>query len=115
VASAGARLRAAGVRPEAALAAGPLRAVDAFSGVFGASAEPATLDAPATLQELRETATALRRYLRMLELVPDDEAAHLGAVAALVRAGRHAEAHRRYRVYAERMREGGIEPAPFPS
>jgi DNA-binding SARP family transcriptional activator len=58
---------------------------------------------------------ALRWYLRVLEHDPDDEAGHLGAVTALLRAGRRTEAHLRYRQYAERMRDRGAEPAPFPS
>jgi DNA-binding SARP family transcriptional activator len=59
--------------------------------------------------------TALRWYLRVLEHAPDDEAGQLGAVAALMRDGRSGEAHRRYRVYEDRMRDAGAEPAPFPS
>jgi ATP/maltotriose-dependent transcriptional regulator MalT len=150
------RLRAFGVRPEAALAAGPLRAMGAFSSsapatdfgfrravragldrfargdLAGASAllsdavehcppdggrecvdAMRTLAAAATAQGAAET--ALRWYLRVLEQAPDDEAGHLGAVAALMRGGRPGEAHRRYRLYEDRMRELGTEPAPFPA
>jgi hypothetical protein len=110
------RLRALGVRSEAALAAGPLHAMGAFAG-----AQTPTL----TLDGMRSFAVdavsqgaldgALRWYLRILERVPDDEAAHLGAVTVLARSGRQGEARRRYRGYAERMRRIGVEPAPFPA
>jgi ATP/maltotriose-dependent transcriptional regulator MalT len=110
------RLRALGVRSEAARAAGPLHAMGAFAG-----AQSRTL----TLDGMRSFAVdavsqgaldgALRWYLRILERVPDDEAAHLGAVTVLARSGRQGEARRRYRGYAERMRRIGVEPAPFPA
>jgi ATP/maltotriose-dependent transcriptional regulator MalT len=110
------RLRALGVRSEAARAAGPLHAMGAFAG-----ARTPTL----TLDGMRSFAVdavsqgaldgALRWYLRILERVPDDEAAHLGAVMVLARSGRQGEARRRYRGYAERMRRNGVEPAPFPA
>jgi ATP/maltotriose-dependent transcriptional regulator MalT len=157
------RLRALGVRPEAALAAGPLRAMGAFSRVFGVSPAPVTLQAfratvragldrfargdlaaaasllsdavercpgetdghTGCVDAMRALAaaafaqdsadTALRWFLRVLEHSPDDEIGHLGAVTALVRGGRTGEAHGRYRIYAERMRSSGVEPAPFPA
>lgn len=109
------RLRALGVRPEAALAAGPLRAMGAFAG---ASTPPLTLDGMRSFAHDAEAQGsldgALRWYLRILEQVPDDEGAHLAVVTVLVRAGRQGEARRRYRGYAELMRGNGVEPAPFP-
>ncbi|HKD98147.1 MAG TPA: hypothetical protein VKB69_11145 [Micromonosporaceae bacterium] len=159
-----ARLRALGVRPAAALAAGPLRAVGAFRDTVhapdlarfmvaarealdrfdregdGARARETLTTALAMLPgapppeagEAREqyatVLTALARaceltgdvdaalawHLRLLEDDPNDEAAHLGAVTTLARAGRHEEARRRYRMYTERMRQDGHEPAPYP-
>jgi DNA-binding SARP family transcriptional activator len=58
---------------------------------------------------------ATRFYLRILERDPFDEGAHLGLVAALVAAGRHGEARRRYAFYATKMEEISVEAAPFPS
>lgn len=46
---------------------------------------------------------------------PFDEGAHLGLVAALVAAGRHGEARRRYGFYATKMEEISVEAAPFPA
>jgi DNA-binding SARP family transcriptional activator len=56
---------------------------------------------------------ALRLYLRILEWDPYDEDAHLSLIGVLDHAGRHGEARRRYRSYAERMREIDVEPAPL--
>ena len=56
-----------------------------------------------------------RYYLRILERDAYDEAAHLGLVGALLAAGRHGEARRRYGIYADRMEEMGVEAAPFPT
>ncbi|HKF85370.1 MAG TPA: BTAD domain-containing putative transcriptional regulator, partial [Candidatus Limnocylindrales bacterium] len=58
---------------------------------------------------------ATRYYLRILERDAYDEAAHVGLVAALLAAGRHGEARRRYGIYSDRMDEMGVEAAPFPS
>jgi hypothetical protein len=58
---------------------------------------------------------ALGWRLRVLEGDPYDEGGHLGVVTTLARAGRHAEARRRYRLYTDRMRHTGREPAPYPS
>ncbi len=58
---------------------------------------------------------ATRFYLRILERDPFDEGAHLGLVAALVAAGRHGEARRRYGFYATKMEEISVEAAPFPA
>ncbi|HET9344982.1 MAG TPA: BTAD domain-containing putative transcriptional regulator [Candidatus Limnocylindrales bacterium] len=57
---------------------------------------------------------ATRFYLRILERDPYDEGAHLGLVSALVAAGRHGEARRRYGFYAAKMEEIAVEAAPFP-
>ncbi|HEY3335386.1 MAG TPA: BTAD domain-containing putative transcriptional regulator [Candidatus Limnocylindrales bacterium] len=57
---------------------------------------------------------ATRCYLRILERDGYDEAAHLGLVGALLAAGRHGEARRRYGIYSDRMDEMGVEAAPFP-
>ena len=59
--------------------------------------------------------SATRFYLRILERDVYDEAAHLGLVGALLAAGRHGEARRRYGIYSDRMDEMGVEAAPFPS
>jgi ATP/maltotriose-dependent transcriptional regulator MalT/DNA-binding SARP family transcriptional activator len=58
---------------------------------------------------------ATRYFLRILERDAYDEAAHLGLVGALLAAGRHGEARRRYGIYADRMEEMGVEAAPFPT
>jgi ATP/maltotriose-dependent transcriptional regulator MalT/DNA-binding SARP family transcriptional activator len=58
---------------------------------------------------------ATRYYLRILERDAYDEAAHVGHVRALLAAGRHGEARRRYGIYAEKMEEMGVEAAPFPT
>jgi ATP/maltotriose-dependent transcriptional regulator MalT len=115
VVAAEARLRALGIRPAAARAAGLLKA----SGLLATA--PSTEDGLDAMRGLAAAAiahglpaVALRWYLRVLERAPDDEAGHLGAVSALVRDGRPDEAHRRYRSYADRMRDRGAEPAPFP-
>ena len=57
---------------------------------------------------------ATRYYLRILERDAYDEGAHLGLVSALVAAGRHGEARRRYAFYAAKMEEIAVEAAPFP-
>ncbi|MEV3984101.1 tetratricopeptide repeat protein [Nonomuraea sp. NPDC049758] len=56
---------------------------------------------------------AVRYLLRLLERDAYDEAAHLDLVRTLTKARRHGEARRRYRLYAEAMRELDVEPAPF--
>lgn len=58
---------------------------------------------------------AVRRWLRLLESDPYDERAHLALVEVLLHAGRRSEARRRYRTYLERVRELGLEAAPFPA
>jgi DNA-binding SARP family transcriptional activator/ATP/maltotriose-dependent transcriptional regulator MalT len=57
---------------------------------------------------------AVRLWLRLLERDAYDERAHLALVAALVAADRHGDARRRYQTYVGRIRELGVEPAPFP-
>ena len=58
---------------------------------------------------------AVRRYLRILEMDPWDESAHLALVAAMERTGRHGEARRRYLSYASQMDEIGAPAGPFPT
>ncbi|MFC4110993.1 BTAD domain-containing putative transcriptional regulator [Nonomuraea zeae] len=58
---------------------------------------------------------AARLWLRLLERDRYDERAHLGLVRVLDLAGRRGDARRRYQLYAERMRELEVEPAPFPT
>ncbi|MFB9475055.1 BTAD domain-containing putative transcriptional regulator [Nonomuraea salmonea] len=58
---------------------------------------------------------AARYWLRLLERDRYDERAHLGLVRVLDRAGRRGDARRRYRLYAELMRELEVEPAPYPA
>ncbi|MFI7465144.1 tetratricopeptide repeat protein [Nonomuraea sp. NPDC049646] len=56
---------------------------------------------------------AVRYLLRLLERDAYDETAHLDLVRTLTKARRHGEARRRYRLYAEAMRELDVEPAPL--
>ncbi len=64
----------------------------------------------------REDHDAQARYLlRVLERDPYDEPAHVALVGAFALAGRHGEARRFYRGYSGRMREIGVEPAPYPT
>jgi DNA-binding SARP family transcriptional activator len=63
----------------------------------------------------REYDISARYFLRLLERDPYDEGAHFGLLSALIEAGRHGEARRRYRAYASRMKEIDVEAAPFPS
>jgi DNA-binding SARP family transcriptional activator len=58
---------------------------------------------------------AVRRYLRILEMDPWDESAHLALLGTMERSGRHGEARRRYLAYSTRMEEIGVPVAPFPS
>ena len=62
-----------------------------------------------------DQATAVRCYLRVLELDPYDEPSHLGIVQAHRVAGQQGEARRAYQRYASRMGEIGVEAAPFPA
>jgi hypothetical protein len=74
---------------------------------------PADLAGP--IEGSIEAADDAAIYLRILERDPFDEGAHLGLVAALVAAGRHGEARRRYGFYATKMEEISVEAAPFPA
>jgi DNA-binding SARP family transcriptional activator/ATP/maltotriose-dependent transcriptional regulator MalT len=56
---------------------------------------------------------AMRLLLRVLDRDPYDELAHLGVCRALLRGGRHGEARRRHRWYAERMAELGLPAVPL--
>ena len=59
-------------------------------------------------------AAASRRYLRLIEHDPFDEAGHLGAIGSLVALGAFGQAQRLYGSYAARMAELNVDPAPFP-
>jgi DNA-binding SARP family transcriptional activator/ATP/maltotriose-dependent transcriptional regulator MalT len=61
-----------------------------------------------------DSAAAIRYALRLLEQDQYDEPAHLDLVRALLAAGRHGEARRRYQRYVELIRELGVEPAALP-
>lgn len=50
--------------------------------------------------------------LRLIHREPYEEEAHLDLVRVLREAGRHGQAQRHYRTYAERMAELGVEPVP---
>jgi DNA-binding SARP family transcriptional activator/tetratricopeptide (TPR) repeat protein len=56
---------------------------------------------------------ALRLLLRVLDRDGYDEPAHLEVCHTLLRAGRHGEARRRHRIYAERMAELDLPAIPF--
>lgn len=62
-------------------------------------------------QELRPT-EALHAQLRILEVDPWDESAHLGLIRGLETAGRHGEARRAQKRYEEMMAEIGVSPSP---
>jgi ATP/maltotriose-dependent transcriptional regulator MalT/DNA-binding SARP family transcriptional activator len=76
----------------------------------------AVLHALASLAAARGDSDAAVLYLlRLLRSDPDDEGAHLALVRAQMASGRHGDARRAYRAYAERMTALGVEPAPFPA
>jgi DNA-binding SARP family transcriptional activator/MFS family permease len=52
-------------------------------------------------------------YLRILEVDPWNEGAHLAIVDTMAALGRHGEARRAYLRYLERMAEIGVEPNPM--
>jgi ATP/maltotriose-dependent transcriptional regulator MalT/DNA-binding SARP family transcriptional activator len=56
---------------------------------------------------------AMRLLLRVLDRDAYDEPAHLGVCRALLRSGRHGEARRRHRLYAERMAELDLPAVPL--
>jgi DNA-binding SARP family transcriptional activator/uncharacterized membrane protein YiaA len=76
----------------------------------------------AVLRALAETAArsesyeaAIRHYQRILDNDRCDGEAHFGVIAALERAGRHAEAQRRYRAYVSCMDELELPASSFPA
>ncbi|MBA3287185.1 MAG: winged helix-turn-helix domain-containing protein [Acidimicrobiia bacterium] len=69
----------------------------------------------ATLADGRQDhAEAIRHRLRVLDVDPFDEPAHLGVVASLIAQRRHGEARRAYRAYCDRLAELDLDAAPFP-
>lgn len=89
--------------------AAPLRE-QARLGYVQAAARVAQAEAAAGNHE-----QAARLWLRLLERDRYDERAHLALIRVLHRAGRHGDARRRYRGYAELMRELNVEPSPYPA
>lgn len=74
------------------------------------------LDVARTLAELvvdAEPDHAIQLLLRVLDRDGYDEPAHLNLTMALLRAGRHGEARRRYRLYRDRMAELELPAVPF--
>jgi ATP/maltotriose-dependent transcriptional regulator MalT/DNA-binding SARP family transcriptional activator len=63
----------------------------------------------------QEFSEAIRYWLRILDVDPYDEDAHLGMIRSLRAQRRHGEARRAYRAYCTRMAELDLEPTPFPS
>ena len=55
-----------------------------------------------------------RPAVRILEVDPWNEGAHLGLVRVMERAGRHGEARRYFQSYSSRMEEIGVPVEPFP-
>jgi len=66
------------------------------------------------LREASDIDGIVRYTLRLLAHDPYDEQAHLDLVTIQLEAGRLGEAHRRYRLYAQRMKEMRIAPHPMP-
>ena len=58
---------------------------------------------------------AVRANVRILDVDPWNEAAHLGLVRVMERAGRHGEARRYFESYRSRMGEIGVPAEPFPA
>ncbi|MET0461315.1 MAG: tetratricopeptide repeat protein, partial [Ilumatobacteraceae bacterium] len=61
-----------------------------------------------------EHGEAVRYRLRILDVDPYDEAAHLDLIRALTAQRRHGEARRAYRTYCDRLEELDLDPAGFP-
>jgi DNA-binding SARP family transcriptional activator len=61
-----------------------------------------------------EHSEALRHRLRILDVDPYDEIAHLDLIRSLRLQRRHGEARRAYRTYCARLGELDVDPAPFP-
>ncbi|MFP4235378.1 MAG: BTAD domain-containing putative transcriptional regulator [Nitriliruptoraceae bacterium] len=74
------------------------------------------LDATRTLAKLvidEAPEHAIQLLLRVLDRDRYDEPAHLNLTVALLRAGRHGEARRRYHLYQDRMAELQLPAVPF--
>jgi DNA-binding SARP family transcriptional activator/Tfp pilus assembly protein PilF len=61
-----------------------------------------------------EHSEALLHRLRILDVDPYDEIAHLDLIRSLRLQRRHGEARRAYRTYCTRLGELDVDPAPFP-
>jgi DNA-binding SARP family transcriptional activator len=61
-----------------------------------------------------EHSEAIRSWLRILDVDPYDEDAHLGMIRSLLAQRRHGEARRAYRAYRSRLAELDLDAAPFP-
>jgi DNA-binding SARP family transcriptional activator len=70
----------------------------------------AVLRARAEAERDSDVDAAAAAMLKILEIDPWDESAHLSMVSTLTEAGRHGEARRAYRRYVLRMEELGLEP-----
>ena len=62
-----------------------------------------------------EHSEAIRSWLRILDVDPYDEDAHLGMIRSLLAQRRHGEARRAYRAYCARLAELDLDAAPFPT
>ena len=62
-----------------------------------------------------EFSEAIRHWLRILDVDPYDEDAHLGMIRSLLAQRRHGEARRAYRTYCSRLAELDVQPMAFPS
>ena len=69
---------------------------------------------PASPTTRTEHGDAVRHRLRILDVDPYDEDAHLDMIRSLTAQRRHGEARRAYRTYCTRLAELELEPAPFP-
>ena len=65
--------------------------------------------------DAHEFSEAIRYWLRILDVDPYDEDAHLGLINSLRSQRRHGEARRAYRLYSAKMLELDLEPTPFPA
>ncbi|HEU4842058.1 MAG TPA: tetratricopeptide repeat protein, partial [Ilumatobacteraceae bacterium] len=64
--------------------------------------------------ERAEHGEAVRQRLRILDVDPYDEEAHLDLIRSLTAQRRHGAARRAYRTYCTRLAELDLDPAPFP-
>jgi DNA-binding SARP family transcriptional activator len=69
----------------------------------------------AIADERGDPAEAVRQRLRILDVDPYDEVAHLNLIRSLSAQRRHGEARRAYRTYCTRLAELDVDPAPFPN